>query len=175
MKSLLYQIAILLSLSVFLSGCGKDDDRVTVGGIARDFRLDTLRHERFYLNQHRDKVVVLLFWQTWCSPCKAELVYLKSLMNMPGHDNLVIVGICSDPENINEVKLIANILNIDYPVLLDKGQAVTGRYMISEFPTTVIIDQNGLVSLIRQGYNPAVANQVKTKVASLFASGESVE
>lgn len=175
MKSLLYKIAVLVGLSVLLSSCGTASDKVTPGDIAKDFRLDTLTHERFYLNQHKDKVVVIVFWTTWCNVCKAELVELKSLMNMPGHDNLVIAGICCDPENINNVKWIVENLNIDYPVLLDKGQIVTGKYRISAFPTTVIIDQKGVVSFIKEGYNSAIADQVKTKVASLFASDESIE
>jgi len=176
-KSLLYKIVVLVGLGVLLSSCGADSDKVSPGDIAKDFRLDTLTHKRFYLNQHKDKVVVLVFWATWCTVCKTELVELKSLRNIPGSENLVVAGICSDPENINEVKQLAKNLNIDYPVLLDKRQSVTDRYGISSFPTTVIIDQKGVVSFIREGYNSAIANQVKTKVAGLFVSvsGESVE
>jgi peroxiredoxin len=148
---------------------------ISPGDIAKDFRLDTLTHERFYLNQHKDKVVVLVFWATWCSVCKAELVELKSLKNMPGNENLVVAGICSDPENINDMKQLTKSLNLDYPVLLDKRQVVTDRYRVSSFPTTVIINQKGVVSFIRIGYNSAIANQVKTKVAGLFASNESAE
>jgi len=174
-NSLLYKIAVLVGLSVLLSGCGTDSDKINPGDIAKDFRLDTLTHKRFYLNQHKDKVVVLVFWTTWCSICKTELVELKSLKDMTGGENLVVAGICSDPENINDLTQLTKSLNIDYPVLLDEGQTVTGRYRISSFPTTVIIDQKGVVSFFREGYNSAIANQVKTKVARLFASDESVE
>ncbi|RKY08222.1 MAG: hypothetical protein DRP66_05060 [Planctomycetota bacterium] len=170
MKSLLYKIAVLVGLGILLSSCGADSDIVSPGDIAKDFRLDTLTHKRFYLNQHKDKVVVLVFWTTWCSVCKTELVKLKSLKDMPGGENLVVAGVCSDPENINDVKQIARNLNIDYPVLLDKEQVVTGRYGISSYPTTVIINQNGVVSFVREGYNSAIANQVETKVSGLFAS-----
>ena len=168
MNSLLYKIALLVGLSVFLSGCGTDSDKISPGEIAKDFRLETLTHKRFYLNQHKDKVVVLVFWTTWCSICKTELVELKSLKDIPGSENLVVAGICSDPENINDVKQLIESLGIDYPLLLDEGQTVTGGYRISSFPTTVIIDQKGVVSFIREGYNSAIANQVKTKVAGLL-------
>lgn len=175
MRSLSYKMVVLVSLSVLLSSCGKDIDKISPGQAAKDFRLDTLTHERFYLNQHKDKVVVLVFWTTWCSVCKAELVELKSLKNMPGSENLVVAGICSDPENINDMKQLTKSLNIDYPVLLDKGQVVTDRYRISSFPTTVIIDQKGVVSFVREEYSSSIANQMKTKVASLFASNEDAE
>jgi peroxiredoxin len=174
-KSSLYKIAVLVSLSILLSSCDTDGDKISPGDIAKDFRLETLTHKRFYLNQHKDKVVVLVFWTTWCSVCKAELVELKSLKNMPGGENLVVAGICSDPENINDVKQIARNLSIDYPMLLDKGQAVTDRYGISSLPTTVVINQNRVVSFVREGHNSAIANQMKTKVTSLLASNESAE
>jgi peroxiredoxin len=176
MRSLLYKIiVVLVSLVAVLSGCGKSGDKISPGDAAKDFRLDTLTHERFYLNQQKGKVVVLVFWTTWCTVCKAELVELTSIKNMPENENLVVAGICSDPENINEVKLLAEKLNIDYPVLLDEGQTVTDRYGISAFPTTVIIDQKGVVSFVREAYDSVIANQVKTKVASLFVSDENVE
>jgi len=168
MKPLLLKTILVCGLCFFLCSCGRDNNKISPGDIAKDFRLDTLAHKRFYLNQHKGKVVVLVFWTTWCKICKTELVDLKSLKDMPNGENLVIAGICSDPENINEVKQIAENLNIDYPVLLDKGQVVTGRYRIGPFPTTVIINQKGVVSFVREGYNPAIANQVKTKVSSLF-------
>jgi peroxiredoxin len=118
---------------------------------------------------------VLVFWATWCSVCKAELVELKSLKDIAPSENLVVVGICSDPENINEVTQIAKNLNLDFPLLLDKKQTVTDKYGVSLFPTTVIIDQKGVVSFVREEYNTLIANQVKTKVTSLFASDKSVE
>jgi peroxiredoxin len=168
MKHLFFKTVLLCWLCFFLYGCGRDNDEISTGDVAKDFRLDTLAHERFYLNQQKKKVVVLVFWATWCNVCKAELVELKSLKDMPNSENLVIAGICSDPENTNEAKQIAENLNIEYPLLLDKSKIVTTRYNISVFPTTIVIDQRGIVRFIRRGYNSAIVNQVKTKVESLF-------
>jgi len=175
-KSLLHKIVIIVVLIVLLSSWGRDSDKISPGDKAKDFTLETLKHERFYLNQQRDKVVVLVFWTTWCSVCKTELVDLKSLKNMSGSENLVVASVCSDPENINDVRQITENLGIDYPVLLDdRGQTVTDRYGVSSFPTTVIIDQEGAVSFVREGYNSAIVDQIKTKVASLLVSDASVE
>lgn len=175
MKSFSYMAFVLACFSVLLSSCSMDSDGVSPGDMAKDFRLDTLRHERFYLNEHRDKVVVLVFWTTWCVICKGELVELNALKNMDENADLVVAAICSDPEEINAAKQIAESLNLDYPVLLDKGQTVTGKYRVSTFPTTVIVDQKGAVSFIREGYDSVIANQVKTKIASLLVSDASVQ
>lgn len=175
MKSFLHIIFILICLCVLLTSCDKDPNTTSPEEVAKDFRLDTLTHERFYLNQHKDKVVVLVFWTTWCSICKGELVELNAIKNVSENGDVVVASICSDPEDINAVKQIVESLKIEYPVLLDKGQTVTGRYMISAFPTTIIIDQKGVVSFTREGYNSAIASQLKTKISSLLVSGESAE
>ena len=166
---------VFVGLSVLFSSCGRNSEPIGPDAAAPDFRLNTLSHKRFYLNQHKEKVIVLVFWTTWCNIYKTELVELESLSHMPQSGNLVMAGICSDPENIHVVKQITENLGIHYPVLLDEGQSVTARYKISAFPTTVIIDQKGIVRFIRVGYSTAIANQIKTKVASLIITEEGVE
>ena len=175
MKYFLHITFTLFCLSVLLSSCGKDGSTISPGEAAKDFRLDTLSHERFYLNEHKGKVVVLVFWTTWCSVCKGELVELNTIKDVSMNGDLVVAGICSDPENIDTLKEVTETLKIEYPVLLDKGQTVTGKYKVSAFPTTIIIDQKGIVSFIREGYNPAIASQLKTKISSLLVSDESAE
>jgi len=174
-KYFLHITFTLFCLSVLLSSCGKDGSTISPGEAAKDFRLDTLTHERFYLNQHKGKVVVLVFWTTWCSVCKGELVELNTIKDVSRNGDLVVAGICSDPENIDTLKEVTETLKIEYPVLLDKGQTVTGKYKVSAFPTTIIIDQKGIVSFIREGYNSSIASQLKTKISSLSVSDQSVE
>ena len=175
MKTFFYMTFLLVCLCVLLTSCGKDPNSIRPQEAAKDFRLDTLTHERFYLNQHKGKVVVLVFWTTWCSVCKGELVELNTIKDVSRNGDLVVAGICSDPENIDTLKEVTETLNIEYPVLLDKGQTVTGKYKVSAFPTTIIIDQKGIVSFIREGYNSSIASQLKTKISSLSVSDQSVE
>jgi len=174
-KTFLHITFLLVCICVLLTSCGRDGDTVIPGEAAKDFRLDTLTHERFYLNEHKGKVVVLVFWTTWCSACKGELVELNTIKDVSMNGDLVVAGICSDPENIDTLKEVTETLNIEYPVLLDKGQTVTGKYKVSAFPTTIIIDQKGIVSFIREGYNSSIASQLKTKISSLSVSDQSVE
>jgi peroxiredoxin len=155
---------------VLLGGCRKDKNAESVEGSAVDFRLDTLAHDRFYLNQYRGKVVVLAFWSTWCTVCKSELVELKSFAASPQYKNVVVAGVCNDPENIDDVKTIAKTLGIDYPVLLDKKAKVFNMLKMQAVPTTIVIDKNGKIDFSREGYDANIMNQIKTSVESLLAS-----
>lgn len=166
-----YGIILILCLAAFLSGCRNDKDTaVSTKSKAIDFRLDTLGHERFYLNQYRGKVVVLAFWSTWCIACKSELVELKSLAAAPEYKNLVVAAICNDPENIDDVKTIVKTLAIDYPVLLDKQAKVFKKLKMSAVPTTIVIDRTGKISLTRQGYDAGTIQQIKKHIENLLVS-----
>jgi thiol-disulfide isomerase/thioredoxin len=165
---------LLFCCGPFLGGCHDDKQVISIDNGAVDFRLDTLGHDRFYLNQYHGKVVVLAFWSTWCTVCKSELVELKAFAAAPEYKNLVVVAaVCNDPENIDDVKKITQSLAIDYPVLLDKKAKVYTKLGMSAVPTTVVIDQNERISFTRQGYDSNIIKQIKTSIESLLAAGGS--
>jgi len=163
-----YRIFIVCICFALISGCSSYEDQLSTGDTARDFRLNTHGRERFYLNKHKGKVVVLVFWATWCVICKNELVDLKSYSRMVKEKELVVAGICTDPENNNNLHEIIKNLEIDYPTLLDKGSEVYSKYNIKALPTTIILDRESRVSLIREGYNSTIKKQIESKVDRLL-------
>ncbi|MGH7971966.1 MAG: redoxin domain-containing protein, partial [Limisphaerales bacterium] len=54
--------------------------------------LPDLQGTMIYSTNFAGKVVILDFWATWCSPCKAELPDLVALQDLYGADGLVVVG-----------------------------------------------------------------------------------
>jgi peroxiredoxin len=168
-----YRVIMVFCIVALLCGCRKNKDAFSSDNGAIDFRLDTLKHERFYLNQYRGKVVVLAFWSTWCTVCKTEMVELKSFTASPEYKNVVVAAACNDPENIDDMKTIIKNLGIDYPVLLDKKANIYKKLKMSVVPTTIVIDQSGKISLTRQGYDANIKNQIKTSVDNLLAVGKS--
>ena len=165
---------VLLCLIVVASiSCRKNVSDVNVCEKGYDFRLETLDHNRFYLNQQKDKGVVLIFWETWCHYSKNLMADMTSLQESSPGDDFVIAAVCGDPENINEVKRIVKNLNINYPVLLDKGSVVSKKYKITAYPTTVILDKNGVISYIRAGYHPTIINQIKANITMALNANRS--
>lgn len=156
-----------------ISSCSDDSSLATPGRPAQDFRLETLAHDRFYLNQHQGQVVTLVFWATWCSSCKQELVALQSLVEQSPQEKLFIAAICTNPENLDTLKAIVQNLGLTYPVLLDQGAKVFQQYHLRAYPTTIIIDQAGIINVVRVGYSPVFMKQIKTTVDSLLNSKSS--
>ncbi|PYN84827.1 MAG: hypothetical protein DMD87_25385 [Candidatus Rokuibacteriota bacterium] len=61
--------------------------------------LTTLDGGRASLAAHRDKLVVLNFWATWCHPCALEMPSLEALWHRYQERGLVVLAVsgCSSP------------------------------------------------------------------------------
>lgn len=128
-------------------------------GFAPNFGLGELSGRRFYLSDHRRGVVVMVFWQTTCSVCKEEMVFLSRLAK--DDTSFTPVAVCTDPQNASLVRQIAAGLNIQYPVLLDVDGRVARKYEIKNYPTTVVVNREGHVAFRREGYDEHVQRRLQ--------------
>ena len=169
-KAIMSRINIYSLLTVFFLffTCCSSDQQISNLKTVHDFRLETLKHERFYLNEHNDKTVLLVFWATWCLPCKAELTALKSAYRDFPADKFSLVAICIDPENINEVKQIVSTLGIDYPVLLDENSKLYKELGLELTPATILIEPGGRIAFNQGGYDRQTQKQLMSKIQMLL-------
>ena len=157
-----YPLALLVI--VLLAACRDGDGgkgEPAPGKPAPAIKLETLEHQRFYLNQHRGKPVVLMFWDTSCEVCKRELVELEKLRKSLGSARVVMASVCSDPENIDLARSMVAGLSISLPTLLDHGAAVTATYGVKAFPTTFVISPGGQIIFVREGYTEPLLGQLR--------------
>lgn len=171
MQRALYALAVL---SLVMAGCGPGGGATpAIGRAAPDFRLDTLTHERFYLNAQRGRVVVLIFWMTTCTICKQEMLEFKAVAEELEPDGVTVASVCTDPENLDAVRHVVDLLGLPFPTLLDHSGRVARRYGVRAWPTTVIIDRGGTLSLWRVGYNDLIARQLRNHLSRLAKEGGS--
>jgi peroxiredoxin len=151
-------IVIFLVLVVVIAGLllfgrsknrvsAKSGDKITegafVGKRAPDFSLKTLDGKTLKLSDLRGKAVVLNFWATWCSPCKAEMPWFVDFQKQYASDGLQIVGVAMDDSATDEIASFAKKMGVNYPVVLGK-EAIADQYGGVEFlPTTFYIDRSG--------------------------------
>lgn len=112
--------------------------------------LDGKSHE---LGEWRNKVILLNFWASWCSPCQTEIRDLVAWQVEYGKQGLQVVGIGMD----DEVKLrnVQRTLEINYPVLFTNSPA---HPLMSRFgnragvvPYSVLISRAGEVVYTHAG------------------------
>jgi cytochrome c biogenesis protein CcmG/thiol:disulfide interchange protein DsbE len=113
------------------------------GKPAPDFALQTLDGQTLKLSDLRGKAVVLNFWATWCSPCKAEMPWFVDFQKQYAADGLQIVGVAMDDSAKEDIEKFAKQMGVNYPVVLGK-ESLADQYGGVEFlPTTFYIDRSG--------------------------------
>ena len=146
---------LLLGLVVVVMGCSSNPASTPSpqgGGLAPDFKLQSLDGETVSLNDLRGRPVMLNFWASWCGPCRAEMPLIQEIFESQewSDTGLVILAV-----NIGESKATAAEFmaenNLSFPVLLDTSQDVAREYNIRNIPATLFIDRDGMIKDIKVG------------------------
>lgn len=114
-----------------------------LGAPAPDFELETLSGGKLSLEDLRGKTVLLNFWATWCGPCRVEMPAIQSRFEQH-HPELEVLAINFD-EPANQVQAYVQELGLTFTVLLDPGGEVQRLYRIRGYPSTYIVDEDGII------------------------------
>ncbi len=87
------------------------------------FKLPGMDGKQHELAEWRNKVVLLNFWASWCSPCQTEIRDLVAFQTQYAAQGLQIVGIGLDDEK--KLRNVQRSLGINYPVLVDNSSGPT--------------------------------------------------
>jgi thiol-disulfide isomerase/thioredoxin len=129
---------------------------------------------RFRLEQHLGRrPVVILFWATWCAPCRQELPLYQQLYERYRQDGLVVVAISMDGSNtIASAGPMARRLGLTFPVVSDLDTSVTSRINPRRAaPFSVWIDRRGRIVREREGFSLAEREEIARGVIRLVRSG----
>ncbi len=120
------------------------------GAPAPDFTLRTLDGQRVTLSSLRGQVVLINFWATWCIPCQAEMPAIQHAYDARKGSGFTVLGV-----NLNEpdkdVQAYVTRLGINFPVLLDAGDAISTMYRVRGYPTSFFVDRGGTVAIEQVG------------------------
>ena len=117
-----------------------------------NFVLTTLEGDERALADYHGKVVFLNFWATWCPPCREEMPSMQTLYDELSDDGLEIVAV-NVLEAEETVSAFVEENGFTYPVMLDRDGRVSLRYSVRAYPTTYLLDRDGNVIAVRQGFH----------------------
>ena len=121
-----------------------------LGRQAPDFTLSDITGRQHKLSDYRGQNVVIVFWTTWCGPCKAEIPNLIALRNTVSTDNLAILAISSG-EQAQRVINFASANRMNYTVLLDNGNLPSPFNKINYIPCSFFVRPDGKIKLAASG------------------------
>ncbi len=128
----------------------------------------------FDLADAKGKVVLVVFWASWCLPCAAEIEALQDVDASYGRRGLQIVGINLDTMQDDGQKLetvLPNIRrflldrNVRWPTLINgqRDKDYAKAYGVTEIPANILIARDGKVvsiDLVRKNLEPMIARAV---------------
>ncbi|MFZ4736871.1 MAG: redoxin family protein [Bradymonadia bacterium] len=92
--------------------------------------------------------VVLLFWATWCGPCKRSLPRLAEWAKTHGAD---VIAITNEDEK-TVTKFLEKFGAFPFPIAFDRG-GVGDLFGATAFPTFVLVDEDGFYARRGLGYD----------------------
>jgi thiol-disulfide isomerase/thioredoxin len=122
------------------------------------------------LSDFRGKVVVLDFWYRGCGWCIRAMPQVKQLANDFRGQPVAVLGMNTDREP-GDAQFVVKAMSLNYPTL--KAESLPEQFKVSGFPTLLIIDQQGVVRDIHEGWSPTLRKDVGDKIRSLLGKGQS--
>jgi peroxiredoxin len=119
---------------------------------APDFALHAVVGGNVRLSEHRGDVIILSFWGSRCTPCKAQLAALDKSFGTYRSAGLQIYGINVDDDQTRALEF-AHARSVAFALLLDPGKEVSRSYEVDNLPMTIMIDRNGIVRHVTRDYS----------------------
>ena len=154
-----FAVAALIILAALATGSRSGWSSIGTGGVNRgllpkvgapapDFVTEDVYGNAVRLSQFKGQPVWLMFWGSWCPPCRAEFPDIQAAYAQLEPDGLRMLGV-SLRESPLDAATYAARNGATFLVLSDPDETDTGaEYPIFNFPTHIFIDRDGIIRSI---------------------------
>lgn len=152
-------IASLASSKVFAIGAGDT---------APNFNLPRLETKgNIQLKSYRGKVVYVDFWASWCGPCRISLPVLDTLRKKYRKQGFEVIAINLDEEKEDAMAFLKEF-PVSYPTARDDQGKTPTLYGLRGMPTAYLIDRQGKVNLVHEGFKKSDTEALSAQIATLL-------
>ena len=139
---------VVLSLTLVWScGAGAQGGETAV---ELDFSLASLDGGELGPADYLGQVLLVEFWATWCTPCRAQAEILEELYAELSADGVAFLAVSLGEEEAT-VREFVEDRPFPYPVLIDPADTLSPQLGIYALPTVMIVDTSGQIAYLRLG------------------------
>lgn len=136
---------------------------INAGDVAPDFTVEMLDGSKVALSALQGKPTLLIFWATWCPPCRLELSKLQEHIIDRYGDKINVLPISRGEERAKVEEYISK-MGYTFAVGLDGDQSIYRKYATNYIPRCFVIDAKGKVLYSGVGYDEAIAKEVEQNI-----------
>ncbi len=133
--------------------------------------LKTLEGQGVRLNDNfsKNKLTIVSFWATWCSPCKKELDAYKALHPEWKKMGIEVIAVTiDDAQALNKVKPMVAQKGWPYTILADQNKEMLRLLNFQSIPQTFVVDAKGTILYSHNGYAPGDEHELHKKLKSFL-------
>jgi peroxiredoxin len=153
-------VAILVAAGIRVSAPTGASTRTLIGKTAPDFTLPvatapTAAPQTVALATKRGHPILLAFFFTLCTHCQSQLRTVHAVATPHAEGGLTTYAINSPAESYDVLASYSARLGFDPVILRDSRATVADAYGVQLYPTTVLIDGQGVVRAVWTGETDA--------------------
>ncbi len=134
-----------------------------------EFELKDLENQIHTLSGYRGKVVLVNFWASWCVSCIREFPSLERLSLASDASRFALLAI-NVREGRGTVQRFKRLQDSGVGILMDKNGSVAGDWGVKVYPTSFIIDANGVVRRKIIGETDWDSNKIHDYIQALLSA-----
>jgi peroxiredoxin len=115
-----------------------------IGANIPEIELPNAQNQKIKLSSLKGKYVLVDFWASWCSPCRAENPNVKRLYQQYKSKGFEVLGVSIDQKREDWLKAVKED-EITWLQVLDQNSAVAQQFNVRAIPTTFLVDKNGVI------------------------------
>lgn len=119
------------------------------------------------LEDLRGSVVYVDFWASWCGPCRISFPLLDDMRTELGPRGFEVLAINLDEFEEDALKFLAEV-PVSYPVVRDANGTSPQAYGILGMPTGFLVDRQGVVRHMHQGFRKSDGPRLKAEILELL-------
>ena len=130
---------------------GASSEHPMLGKPAPPFEGLTMAGEKFDSRSLRDKVVVIDFWATWCTPCLNAMPIIKEVTDDYADKGVVFLGL-NTGEEPEAIKAFLEKHELDINTILDPDGKIATLFAADAIPQTILVGKTGAVESVHIGF-----------------------